>query len=346
MFQIGSRKLSRTCLPYIIAEISANHCGDITRAKQTIKAAALSGASAIKIQTYTPDTMTIDSSKEDFQIKEGLGKGYSLYQLYQEAHTPFEWHRELFEYANHLGITLFSTPFDESAVDLLTKLNAPAYKIASFELTDLELIKYVSKQGKPLLISTGMGSIEEIAEAVETVKKAGNQQILLFHCVSSYPAATEQSNISNIKFLSKQFGAEVGLSDHTLTDLASTLSIAMGAVAIEKHFKLDNIESGPDASFSLNPGQFASLVENCNNAWRAIGNEGFARAKSEEANKGFRRSLYFVRDIGSGQKITHSDVRRIRPGFGLEPKYYTDIIGKTLKRSVTSGDRVTWDDVY
>ena len=197
--------------------------------------------------------MTIDSSKEDFQIKEGLWKGYSLYQLYQEAHTPFEWHRELFEYANHLGITLFSTPFDESAVDLLTKLNAPAYKIASFELTDLELIKYVSKQGKPILISTGMGSIEEIAEAVETVKKAGNQQILLFHCVSSYPAATEQSNISNIKFLSKQFGAEVGLSDHTLTDLASILSIAMGAVAIEKHFKLDNIESGPDASFSLNP---------------------------------------------------------------------------------------------
>ena len=168
----------------------------------------------------------------------------------------------------------------------------------------------------------------------------------MFHCVSSYPAATEQSNISNIKFLSKQFGAEVGLSDHTLTDLASILSIAMGAVAIEKHFKLDNIESGPDASFSLNPGQFTSLVENCNNAWRAIGNEGFARAKSEEANKGFRRSLYFVRDIGSGQKITHSDVRRIRPGFGLEPKYYTDIIGKTLKRSVTSGDRVTWDDVY
>ena len=343
MFTIGSTTLSSDVKPFIIAEVSANHCGDIDRAKATIKAAHDAGASAVKIQSYTPDTMTIDSDKPDFQIKSGLWEGYSLYQLYKEAHTPFEWHQHLFDYATREGIILFSTPFDESAVDLLTNLNAPAFKIASFELTDLPLIEYTAKQGKPMLVSTGMSSINEVADTVRTIKEAGNDNILLFHCISSYPAPTDQSHLKNIQFLAKEFNVAVGLSDHTISNLASSLAIGLGAVAIEKHFKLDDNETGPDSCFSLNPSQVKSLVTDCNDAWLAIGSGHFDRADVEDVNKNFRRSLYFIRDLQPGDTITGEDIKRIRPGFGLEPKYFDDVLGRKVTVAVTRGDRVTWD---
>lgn len=343
MFQINGVQLGKKSEPYIIAELSANHGGSINKAKASIMVAKNAGANAVKIQSYTPDTMTIDCNKVDFNIYDGLWKGYSLYQLYREAHTPFEWHEELFAYAAEIGITLFSTPFDETSVDLLESLNTPAYKIASFELTDLPLIEYTAKKKKPMLVSTGMGSIEEITEAVQTIKNVGNNQILLFHCISSYPVSTASSHLANIKFLSKEFDVLVGLSDHSISNVASTVSIGLGAVAIEKHFKTNINDSGPDTSFSLLPEQLTSLVNDCKQAWLAVGSARFSRAEIEEANKKFRRSIYFVQDLSAGQVITSSDIRRIRPGFGLAPKYYNEVIGKKLKQNVERGDPVKWD---
>lgn len=342
MFEINKRKIGCKFQPYIIAELSANHNGSIERAKDAIKAAKHAGASAVKIQTYTPDTMTINSYKSDFFIQDGPWKGRQLYELYKEAFTPFEWHEELFRYAANIGITLFSTPFDESAVDLLESLGTPAYKIASFELTDLPLIGYIAKKNKPILMSTGMGSLNEIREAVEVVKKFGNEQLLLFHCVSSYPAPTQQSRLSNIKLLSKEFDVEVGLSDHSISNIASTVAIALGAVAIEKHFKLNERSLGPDSNFSLVPDQFSALVKDCKQAWLAIGPQEFSRAEVEKNNMKFRRSLYFVKNLMKGSTVTKYDVRRIRPGHGLAPKFYDEIIGKTLKENVEIGDPVTW----
>ena len=328
----------------MIAEISANHGGSIEKAKKSIKAAKEAGANAVKIQSYTPDTMTLNSSKPDFKIKKGLWKNYNLYQLYKEAYTPFEWHSNLFKYAKELEITIFSTPFDETAVDLLTKLNTPAFKIASFELTDLPLIKYVAKQNKPIFISTGMASIEEINDAIEVCKLQDNKDIILFHCISNYPSKVEEANLNNIKFLSKYFSIDVGLSDHTIDDLASTLAISMGACAIEKHFKLDVKENGPDSSFSLLPNQFSKLVKTCNTSFLALGSRGkFNRPKSEENNKIFRRSLYFIKDLKKGDVITKKDIRRVRPGYGIEPKYFEEIIGKRLADNVEYGDPVTWN---
>lgn len=343
LFQINSSQIGRSFPPYIIAELSANHGGSIDRAKASIKAAKDAGASAVKIQSYTPNTMTIDCDKADFKIQDGLWKGYKLYDLYKEAYTPFEWHKELFEYAKKVGIVLFSTPFDESAVDLLTCLDTPAYKIASFELTDLPLIAYVAKQNKPVLISTGMGSVDEIDEAVCTVRRAGNNQLLLFHCISSYPAPTDQAHLSNIQFLEKEFDLEVGLSDHTISNIASTVSIGLGAVAIEKHFQLDSCQDGPDSSFSILPNQLGSLVNDCRDAWLATRSEGFTRSSVEDTNMKFRRSIYFVKDLSAGMTIKAGDIRRIRPGYGLEPKYYDDVIGKTLSKSVGYGDPVSWE---
>ena len=250
----------------------------------------------------------------------------------------------MFKYAKELDITIFSTPFDETAVDLLTKLNTPAFKIASFELTDLPLIKYVAKQNKPIFISTGMASIEEINDAIEVCKLQDNKDIILFHCISNYPSKVEEANLNNIKFLSKYFSIDVGLSDHTIDDLASTLAISMGACAIEKHFKLDVKENGPDSSFSLLPNQFSKLVKTCNTSFLALGSrEKFNRPKSEENNKIFRRSLYFIKDLKKGDVITEKDVRRVRPGYGIEPKYFEKIIGKRLADNVEYGDPVTWN---
>ncbi|CAN1514333.1 SpsE Sialic acid synthase [Methylophilaceae bacterium] len=345
MFTINNRKIGLDFEPYIIAELSANHNGSIERAKASIKAAKDSGAHAIKFQTYTADTMTINCDKADFIIKGGLWNGYKLYDLYVEAHTPFSWHKELFLYAKEIGITCFSTPFDETAVDLLEELEVPAYKIASFELTDIPLIKYVAKTKKPLLMSTGMASEKEIEEAVTAAITAGCESLLLFHCISSYPTPIDQSNLNQIINLRNKFGVEVGLSDHTLGTTAAITSIALGASVIEKHFTLDKGEKGPDSDFSIEPHDLIFLVKNTREAWLALGKKEFIRPNGEFSSLAFRRSIYFVRNLKAGHKLTSEDIRRIRPGFGLPPKYYDKIIGRKIKRDVNFGDPVTFNDI-
>ncbi len=337
---IGGVKIGQDDPPYIVAELSANHGGSIDIAKQSIKLAKESGANAVKIQTYTPDTMTIESSKSDFLITDGLWKGYTLYDLYKEAYTPFEWHDQLFKYARELGITLFSSPFDETAVDLLQELDAPAYKIASFELIDLPLIRRAAECGKPLLMSTGMANIREVREALDVALRYGNGEVLLFHCISSYPAPIHDSNLKNIEFLRNEFDVEVGLSDHTLSNLASTMAIGLGASAIEKHFKPSDTTLGPDASFSLTPNQLIQLVADCNDAWSSLGKPGFHRSTAENGSRKYRRSLYFMKDLKKGVMIQSSDIRAIRPGNGISPKYADEIIGKTLCVDVERGDPV------
>tara|TARA_A100001388_G_scaffold276701_1_gene265214 strand:- start:8735 stop:9784 length:1050 start_codon:yes stop_codon:yes gene_type:complete len=344
-FRINERLISRDHAPFIIAEISANHNGSLKKAKASIKAAKNAGADAVKIQTYNPNTMTIDCDKEDFLIKGGLWDGYKLYDLYKEAHTPFEWHKDLFEFAKQIGITIFSTPFDETAVDLLEELNTPAYKIASFELCDLPLIKYVARKNKPLLMSTGMASLEEIEDAVSTAKENGCEKIFLFHCISSYPAPLEDANLKNINFLRKTFDLEVGLSDHTIGNTAAIASVALGASAIEKHFTLSRKEKGPDSEFSIEPEELSDLKLITSQTWSSLGREGLIRSEKEKSNKSFRRSLYFVKDLKKGSLINADDIRRIRPGYGIKPKFENAILGKKLIKDVEIGDSVTWDKI-
>ena len=272
-----------------------------------------------------------------------MWKGYTLYDLYREAYTPFEWHEELFRHAREIGITLFSSPFDETAVDLLQDLNAPAYKIASFELVDLPLIKRAAECGKPLLMSTGMASVSEVREALNTALKYGNGDVLLFHCISSYPAPLKDLNLKNIKFLRNEFAVEVGLSDHTLTNLAATVSIGLGASAVEKHFKPSEAAIGPDASFSISPNQLNKLVSECNDAWCSLGNTGFQRSATEEGSRKHRRSLYFMNDLTKGAVIKSGDIRAIRPGNGISPKFLNEIIGKTLCIDIERGDPVLFE---
>lgn len=340
-FFINDREISDNQPPYLIAEVSANHNGSIKRAKDTILAAKKAGVDAVKIQTYTPDTMTIDVTNKDFYIKEGLWEGRSLYDLYGEAYTPYEWHPELFKFAKDIGITLFSSPFDESAVDLLESLEAPAYKVASFEIVDLPLIKYIASKKRPILMSTGMASLDEIGNAIETVKSSGNEKIALFHCISSYPTPLSEANLKSIALLKKEFGFQVGLSDHTIGNLASVLATSIGATIIEKHFTLNRGDGGVDSSFSLEPKEMKNLVSSAREAFYALGSGGLTRSKSEEANKIFRRSLYFVEDVKEGEILSSVNVRRIRPGFGLEAKYYDEIIGSVCLKSANRGDRVT-----
>ena len=337
---INQRAINEENSPYIVAELSANHGGDLERAKKSIERAAKTGVSAVKIQTYTPDTMTIESELDDFVVNEGLWAGRTLYELYSEAYTPFEWHEDLFRHADQCGVTLFSTPFDESAVDLLESLNTPAYKIASFEIVDIPLIKYVATKNKPIFMSTGMASKDEIEQAVTAVRETSDSELLLFHCVSSYPTVTKDSNLNNLNWLRKKFGVQVGLSDHTTNNIAALTAIGMGAVAIEKHFKLDNEECGPDSSFSLSVRQLRKLVSECNDAWIAKGTKGLNRSESERQNMVFRRSLYFVKSLKKGQVIKEADVRRIRPGYGLPPKYYDDVVGKRVRIDVQRGQPV------
>jgi N-acetylneuraminate synthase len=340
IFEINGVKVGKDQRPYIIAELSANHGGSIEVAKTAILAAKQSGASAVKLQTYTPDTITINSDKPDFKITNGPWAGNTLYDLYSQAYTPFDWHEELFRYAASVGLTIFSSPFDFSAIELLQNLKAPAYKIASFELIDLPLIEAIARCGKPVLASTGMASLNEIGEALETIKKAGMKDILLFHCISSYPAPTENSNLNNLRILSKEFDVEIGLSDHTLSNMAAILAVGLGAAAIEKHFKVKQTGEGPDSKFSLLPHQFASLVEDCYLAWQALGDVDFTRAPKEEENRTFRRSLYFIRDVAKGSTISARDVKSIRPGYGLHPKLINQIIGKKTAIDVQRGDPV------
>jgi pseudaminic acid synthase len=340
---INGRELSKVNPPYIIAEVSANHNGSIERAKDTILAGKNAGVHAVKIQTYTPDTMTIDVHKDDFLIKDGLWKNRSLYDLYSEAYTPFEWHKELFDFAKSIGITLFSSPFDESAVDLLESLNTPAYKVASFEIVDLPLVRYIAAKKKPMLVSTGMASFVEIGNAIETARMAGNNSIALFHCISSYPAPLAEANLSAIKLLKEEFNVEVGFSDHTIGTLASVVATSLGASIIEKHFTLNRADGGVDSTFSLEPSEMASLVVQTEEAFNAIGSSTSMRSDVENQNKVFRRSLYFVNDIKKGEIITSNHVRRIRPGYGLEAKFYDDVIGSICRLPAQKGDRVTLD---
>jgi len=341
--KINGRSIGKNEPPYIIAELSANHNGDLERAFQTIKSAHESGADAIKIQTYTADTMTIDCDRDEFKIHGGLWDGYKLYDLYKEAETPYEWHQEIFAYAATLGITVFSTPFDETAVDLLESLGAPAYKIASFEAIDLPLIRYVASKGKPMIMSTGMCTEDEIEEAMMVAKEGGCNQLVLLHCISSYPAPVDQANLLQMLELSRRFGILSGLSDHTLGTTVSVAAVALGACVIEKHFTLSREDKGPDSEFSIEPNELASLCKNSYDAWLALGQRGFVRQKAEEGNKHFRRSIYFVKDMQKGEVITQDHIRRIRPGFGLAPKYYDELIGCTVNKSVERGTAATWN---
>lgn len=342
--KIGTKTISTENSPFIIAEISANHNGSLERALETVKAAQLCGVHAVKIQTYTPDTMTIDCKLEDFKIQKGIWRGKTLYELYGEAFTPYEWHKKLFSYAKKIGVTIFSTPFDETAVDLLETLNTPAYKIASFEITDLPLLSYVASKGKPMLISTGMATFEEIGEALETAKSGGCNELAIFHCVSSYPTPLSAANLAKIEILKKEFSVHVGLSDHTEGTIAGIAATAIGATLIEKHFTLSRTLGGVDSSFSLEPDEMHELVIKTDETYNALGNNHRSRPKLEKENKIFRRSLYFVQDLKVGDMITEKHVRRIRPGFGLSPKYYKQILNKKALRNIKKGERVSWED--
>ncbi|MFT6152994.1 MAG: N-acetylneuraminate synthase [Bermanella sp.] len=324
---IDGKKIGLAHSPYVVAEISANHNGDIEEAKKLMLSAKQSGADAIKMQTYTPDTITLQSNNVDFKINEGLWKGYTLYDLYKEAHTPYEWHKPLFEYARKIKLTCFSTPFDETAVDLLEDLNTPAYKIASFEAIDIPLIKYVAATKKPMIISTGMANLEEISEAVDAAKVAGCKDLILLHCISAYPAPADQSNLLTIPDLAKRFGVLAGLSDHTLGTLVSTTSVALGSVFIEKHFTLDRSIEGPDSSFSLEPEELTKLVDDVKMAYSALGIPGYERKEAEVNNVIFRRSIYVVKDLKVGDVLSKENIRRVRPGNGLNPKHFEGVIG-------------------
>ncbi|MBV9549747.1 MAG: pseudaminic acid synthase [Alphaproteobacteria bacterium] len=329
--------------PYIVAEMSANHNGSLERAFATIDAAQHAGADAIKLQTYSADTMTIDADGEDFRIHGGLWDGYKLYDLYKWAQTPYDWHEAMIAHARKLGLTVFSTPFDETAVDLLESLDAPAYKVASFEVTDLPLIRYIARTGKPMIMSTGMASEAEIGEAVEAARSAGSQDIVLLHCISSYPTPIEQINLRQMQTLAKRFGTIPGLSDHTLGTTASVAAVALGANFIEKHFTLSRADKGPDSDFSLEPGELRTLCRETRDAWLALGKAGFDRQQAEKANLQFRRSIYFVRDVKAGQLVTAEDIRRIRPGMGLLPKHFDALLGRRLKQDVARGTATRWD---
>lgn len=339
--KIKNFEISNKSRPYIVAELSANHSGELKNVYKAIKVAKKSGADAIKIQTYTPDTMTIDSSKNDFKIKKGLWKGDTLYELYKKAYTPFEWHDKIFKYADKIGITCFSTPFDKTAVDLLESLNTPIYKIASFEITDLELLEYIASKKKPIILSTGMANLNEIKEAIKTINSKKNNNIILLHCVSGYPSPISEINLKTIRDLREKFNLHVGLSDHTLTNIASTVSVAYGSCLIEKHFKLNNKLKTPDDKFSLLPNQLSNLCEDTKSAWLSLGKANYQLKKSEKPNIIFRRSLYFVNDLKKNTKISRNDVRIIRPGYGLEPKYIKKILGKKLNKNVSKGTRVS-----
>ncbi|MBD3655364.1 pseudaminic acid synthase [Marinobacter sp.] len=340
---IAGRKIGQNHAPYIIAELSANHNGKLETALKIVAAAAKAGADAVKLQTYRPDTITLDSDADEFKIKGGLWDGRTLYELYEEAHMPWEWHKPLFEHARKVGIPIFSSPFDNTAVDLLEDLNAPAYKIASFEAVDLPLIRYVAGTGKPMIISTGMADAEEIQEAIAAARDGGCNELAILHCVSGYPAPAEDYNLRIIPDMIERFGLVTGLSDHTLDNTTAIASVVLGASIIEKHFTLDRKGGGPDDSFSLEPADLAALCRDSKTAWNALGKVDYGRKSSEQGNVKFRRSLYFVKDMQAGDEITADCVRSVRPGFGLAPKHLDSIIGKRIQRAVSANTPVTKD---
>ena len=338
--KISGRKIGVNYSPYIIAEMSANHNGNIDNAYRIIDMAKTCGADAIKLQTYRPDTITMDMNTPEFMIEGGLWDGQSLYELYKGAYMPWEWHKPLFNYAQKLNLTIFSSPFDNTAVDLLEDLNTPAYKIASFEVVDLSLIKYVAQTGKPMIISTGMADIEEIQEAIEAAKEGGCGQLAILHCVSGYPAPASDYNLKTLVDMQQRFGLVTGLSDHTIDNTTAIASVALGASIIEKHVTLDRNGGGPDDSFSLEPKELKELCTGTKKAWESLGNVDYSMKSSEQGFVKARRSLYFVKDIKEGEVITEAHVKSIRPGYGLKPKELNRILGSIMVISAHKGDSV------
>lgn len=331
---------------FIIAELSANHNGDFDTAIQSVLAAKKAGVDAIKIQTAKPDLITIDSDQDDFIIKGGTQwDGKSLYKLYQEAHTPWEWHQEIFSVAKEVGLVCFSSPFDKTAVDFLETLNCPIYKIASFEITDIPLIEYTASKGKPMIISTGIAAYEDIKLAVDTCRAAGNNDITLLKCTSSYPAPIEEANLIMMQRFAKDFGVKVGLSDHTLGSTVPVVAVALGATVIEKHFIIDRAIGGPDASFSLDEQEFTDMVTAVRQAELAIGKETYELTEKQRSGRAFSRSLYIAADMQAGETINESNVRSVRPGFGLHPKYYKELLGKQISKDAKKGERMSLDMV-
>ena len=341
---IDGRKIGTDYAPYIIAEMSANHNGSIENAFKIIEQAKRCGADAVKLQTYTADTITLNSRAPEFMIRGTLWDGQSLHELYQKAHMPWDWHKPLFDFAREQGITIFSSPFDFSAVDLLESLNAPAYKIASFEMVDLPLIRYVAQTGKPMIISTGMADADEIAEAVETAKSAGCRELVVLHCVSGYPAPAADYNLRTLPDMASRFGTLVGLSDHTLDNTTAVASVVLGACVIGKHFTLDRNGGGADDSFSLEPDGLQALCRDSKTAWQALGRVHYGLKSSEQGNVQFRRSLYFVKDLQKGDTIDETCIRSVRPGFGIAPKHFDELIGKRLTRNVQANTKTDWAD--
>jgi len=338
--KINDRKIGLGHSPYIIAEMSANHNGDINNAYKIIDMAKASGADAVKLQTYHPDTITMDMNTPEFMIKGGLWDGQSLYELYKGAFMPWEWHKPLFDYAKKVGITIFSSPFDNTAVDLLEDLNTPAYKIASFEAVDLPLIKYVAQTGKPMIISTGMADTQEIQEAIEAAREGGCKELAILHCVSGYPAPATDYNLRTLADMQSKFGLVTGLSDHTIDNTTAITSVALGTSIIEKHVTLDRNGGGPDDSFSLEFEELKDLCTGSKTAWESLGQVDYGIKSSEQSNVKFRRSLYFVKGIKAGEIITKENVKSIRPGFGISPNLFLEIIGKRAVQDISPGTAV------
>lgn len=343
--RIADKLVGRAHAPFVVAEMSGNHNHSLERALAIVEAAARAGAHALKIQTYTPDTMTLDLDEREFHIsdRESLWTGTSLYKLYGDAYTPWDWHQPIFDRARELGMVPFSTPFDDTAVDLLEDLGVPCYKIASFENTHLPLIRRVAATGKPLIISTGMATAAELDESVRAAREAGCTDLILLKCTSTYPASPENTNILTIPDLRERFSCEVGLSDHTIGVGVSVASVALGASVIEKHFTLRRADGGPDSAFSMEPDEMAQLVAETERAWRALGTASYGPTDDEKNSVQFRRSLYIVKDMLVGEVLTPENVRAIRPGFGLPTKYLDQVLGKCVKRNVARGTALQWD---
>lgn len=345
MIKIGNREIGQSVEPFVIAEMSGNHNQSLDRALEIVEAAARTGAHALKIQTYTPDTMTIDMDEGEFHISDpkSLWTGTSLYKLYGEAYTPWEWHKPIFDRARELGIIPFSTPFDDTAVDFLEGLDVPCYKIASFENTDLPLIRRVAATGKPLIISTGMATVAELDETVRAAREAGCKDLILLKCTSTYPATAENTNILTIPHLRELFGCEVGLSDHTMGVGVSVASVALGATVVEKHFTLARADGGVDSAFSMEPVEMAQLVEETKRAWQALGQVSYGPTEAEKKSLQYRRSLYVVQDLKVGDVFSRENIRAIRPGLGLATKHLEAILGKVVKKNVKRGTALAWD---
>jgi pseudaminic acid synthase len=347
MIQIADYKVGEDSPPFIIAEMSGNHNQSLDRALQLVDAAVSAGAHALKLQTASPDGLTLDVDSPDFLISDpdSLWHGKNLYKLYQEAVTPWEWHKQIFDYCRSKGIIAFSSPFELKAVDFLEELNVPCYKIASFELVDLQLIKRVAQTGKPIIMSTGMATLSDIELAVNTARAAGNHQIILLKCTSTYPANPSDSNLLTIPHLRQAFGTQVGLSDHTMGVGVPCAAVALGATVVEKHFTLSRAEGGVDAAFSLEPHELKLLVEETARAWQAMGEVRYGGSEKEQASLKFRRSIYVSEDVEAGDMLTHENIRVIRPGFGLQPKFLDTLIGRRVNTSLKKGTAMAWEHI-